>query len=236
MTCLVGGLTVGSLTSQSPETVPLPATVNTIPDIAALDTPHAGQRSDAIPFLRDPNRWSYQFGVGFITRSQIGDLTTGQVALARGEAEGQIYLLQALFRLSSFEPRFFGTQAGLDLELPLVLGLVDERGSSLFPQYSAGLLVRWRTFPWSRWVDTTFETAVGLTYSHQVLAIERSRHPDRDRSHLELYWPIQFTLAHPQHRQHQLVLFNHHHSGGRIFHKGGANSLGIGYRFVFGNR
>jgi hypothetical protein len=85
-------------------------------------------------------------------------------------------------------------------------------------------------------VDTTFETAIGLTYSHQVLAIERVRYPDRDRSHLEFYWPIQFTFAHPRHQQHRLVLFNHHHSGGHIFHRGGANSLGIAYRYVFGNR
>jgi hypothetical protein len=69
------------------------------------------------------------------------------VALARGEAEGQIYLLQASLRLASFEPRIFGTRAELDLELPLVLGLVDESGSSLFPQYSAGV---WRDGKHSR--------------------------------------------------------------------------------------
>jgi hypothetical protein len=43
-------------------------------------------------------------------------------------------------------------------------------------------------------------------------------------------------LAHPRYREHQLVLFLHHHSGGAIFHRGGANTLGIGYRFVPGER
>jgi len=96
--------------------------------------------------------------------------------------------------------------------------------------------LRWKSFPWNHWVYTTIESGVGLTYSQHVLQIERSRHPGRDRSHLEFYWPIQLTLAHPRHRQHQLVLFLHHHSGGTIFHTGGANSLGAGYRYVFDER
>jgi hypothetical protein len=225
-----------SLAAQSTGIEPVPEPPESIAGEARLDSASAWEAPGPIPFWRDPDRWSFQFGAGFITRSTIGELPAGRVALARGDAAGQMYLLQASLNLARFEPRIAGARIELDLDLPLVLGLVDERGRDLFPQYSAGIAGRWKTFPWNRWLDTTFETGIGLTYSYHVVAIERVRYPTRDRSHLEFYWPIQLTFAHPRHRQHRLVLFNHHHSGGHIFHKGGANTLGIGYRFVFGNR
>jgi hypothetical protein len=190
--------------------------------------------SEEVPFWRDPNRWSFQFGVGWITGSTIGEVSTGQVRLADGDAGGRIYLMQASMTLAEWEPRIAGTQVRMNLELPLVLGLVDERGRDLFPQYSGGIALRWKSFPWNRWVHTNLETGIGLTYSHHVLAIERARYPDRERSHLEFHWPIQVTVAHPKCLRHQLVLFSHHHSGGQILHRGGANSLGLGYRLMLG--
>jgi hypothetical protein len=186
------------------------------------------------PFWRDPDQWSFQVGVAFITDSTINSISQGEVGLASGDAGGQLYLLQASLKLGSFEPSLFGWRVDLDLELPAVLGLVDERGSDLFLQYNAGVTLRWKTFPWNRWLYTNLETGVGLTYSGQVLEIERERYPDRERSHLEFYWPIQLTLAHPRHPRHQLSLLIHHHSGGHIFHKGGANSVGFGYRLLLG--
>jgi hypothetical protein len=216
---------------------PFPHPPATLPDAdATLHPIPAVERPSAIPFWRDPDRWSFQVGVAFITESTINEIVTGDVALARGEAEGQIYLLQGALKLASFEPTIAGARVELDLHLPVVLGLVNERGSDLFPQYSAGVMLQWKTFPWNRWLQTTFESAIGLTYSHQVLAVQRQRYPDRDRSHLEFYWPLQLTLTLPRHPQHQLVLFNHHHSGGTLFHKGGANSLGVGYRLLLGGR
>jgi hypothetical protein len=209
--------------------------VSGLPTVDGVEVVPPLETAEAIPFWRDLNRWSFQAGVGLITRSTIDDLMVGQVGLARGDAAGQVYLLQASLKLAALEPRILGGRSELDIELPVVLGLVDER-VDFFSQFSAGIAARWKTFPWNRWLATNFETGFGLTYSGQVFAIQRARHMDRDRSHLEFYWPLQFTFAHPQHRQHQLVLFNHHHSGGHVFHTGGANTLGIGYRLVFGDR
>lgn len=201
---------------------------------AATNTPLPELSAEPHPRpWRDLSRWSFQAGVGFITESSVDQILLGDSALADGEAGGQIYLLQASYKLAAMEKTVWDLPAKFDLELPFVLGIVDEEGASSFLQYSGGIAVRWKNFPWNRWVYTNIEMGVGLTYSQRVLATERWRHPDRDRSHLEFYWPIQFMLAHPRHRQHQLVLFNHHHSGGTIFHTGGANTLGVGYRYVF---
>jgi hypothetical protein len=194
----------------------------------------AGDGTNAIPFWRDPDRWSFQAGLGLITGSTIDEIGMLDSQLAKDESAGVIHLLQVSYKLARPDPVLFGHPIKLDLELPLVLGIVDERHNDPFMQYSVGLTFRWKTFPWNRWLYTNLETGGGFTYSQHVLATERERHPDRDRSHLEFYWPFQLMLAHPDHREHQLVLFLHHHSGGGVFHTGGVNTLGVGYRFVPG--
>jgi hypothetical protein len=196
----------------------------------------ADGETKAVPSWRNLDRWSFQGGVGFISGSTIDDIGTAQNDWADGDSAGQIYLMQVSYKLAELKPKLFGKPRALDLELPLVIGVVDESGSDLFMQYSGGLALRWKDFPWNRWLYTNLETGVGLTYSQQVLETERRRHPDRERSHLEIYWPLQLMLAHPRLRAHQLVLFLHHHSGGGVFHTGGANTLGIGYRYVPGER
>lgn len=189
-----------------------------------------------LPRWRNLDNWSFQAGIGFITGSTIDDLLVFDGDIAGEESGGEIYLLQTSLKLAEFEPELWGHRPKVDLELPIVLGIVDESRSDPFMQYSAGLTLRWKSFPWNEWVYTTFETGGGFTYSQQVLATERVRHPNRERSHLEFYWPVQLTLAHPRYREHQLVLLLHHHSGGGIFHTGGANTLGVAYRFVPGER
>jgi hypothetical protein len=200
--------------------------------------PGASADADKKPLgnWRDPNRWSFQFGVGFITESTVDDVALVSSSLADHEDGGEVYLFQASYKIAHLDPTLFGHRVKLDLEAPLVIGVVNENHNNPFMQYSGGFTLRWKTFPWNHLVYTTIESGVGLTYSEEVFQIERSKHPTRERSHLEFYWPIQLTLAHPRHRQHQLVLFLHHHSGGTIFHKGGANSLGAGYRYVFDER
>lgn len=195
------------------------------------------EKKNVLPAWNSFDRWSFQGGVAFITESTIDEILVGDGERARGADEGEIYLLQASYKLAAFEPHIGKYRPQIDLELPFVLGIVDERErDDLWLQYNLGLTVRWKSFPWNEWLYTNLETGVGLTYSQYVIATERVRHPDRDRSHLEIYWPVQLMLALPKYREHQLALFLHHHSGGGMFHTGGANSLGFGYRYVPGER
>ncbi|HEY0548394.1 MAG TPA: hypothetical protein VGF13_02265, partial [Verrucomicrobiae bacterium] len=192
---------------------------------------HAGEVEDrwgwgstnAMPSWDSIDRWSFQAGIGFITGSTIDEIGMFDSNLG-GEAGGEIYLFQVSYKLGRLDPVLFGHQFAVDVELPFVLGVVNENHNDPFYQYNLGLTFRWKTFPWNHRVYTTIETGGGLTYSQHVLQVERERHPDRDRSHLEFYWPLQITLAHPRYREHQLVLFLHHHSGGGLFHTGGANT------------
>jgi len=188
--------------------------------------------TNEMPAWDSVDRWSFQAGIGFITGSTVDEIGMFNSELGSDEAGGEIYLFQASYKLGRLDPTLFGHQFDVDVELPFVFAVVNENHNDPFYQYNIGLTFRWKTFPWNRWVYTTMESGGGLTYSQHVLQVERERHPTRERSHLEIYWPLQLMLAHPRHRQHQLVLFLHHHSGGGLFHTGGANTLGAGYRFV----
>ena len=178
------------------------------------------------------DRWSFEYGVAFITSQNIEELMSGELNIDDGPAGGEIHYFTASRLLAEPEWCLFGETYYPSLELPITLGIVDENGRSPFASYSVSFVVRWRDFPWNEHVLTSFATGVGLTWSSEVYAMDKQRHPDDDRSRWKFDWPLQLTLAHPSHPQHQLVLFIAHQSGGRIFDRGGVNSLGIGYRFA----
>jgi hypothetical protein len=186
-----------------------------------------------LPDSRFFDRWSFEYGVAFITSQNIEELISGELDIDDGPAGGEIHYLTASRLLAEPEWCLFGKTYHPSLELPFTLGIVDENGRSPFASYSMSFVVRWRDFPWNDHVLTTFATGVGLTWSSEVYAMDVQRHPnDDDRSKWKFNWPLQVTLAHPSYPCHQLMLFVAHQSGGRIFDRGGVNSLGIGYRFA----
>jgi hypothetical protein len=180
--------------------------------------------------------WSLQAGVAVITANTIDDLMKGSMTRAQGPSRGEIYLFGVSYTLRDLEIGVAGRTFHPQLELPVVIGVVDERGRSRFMDYNAGLTLRWTQFPWNEVLHTNVESGVGLSYTDKVLLIERERHPTRERSHLKFYWPIEVAFALPNYRQHQAVLFIHHQSGGHIFDRGGSNHLGVAYRHVFRER
>jgi hypothetical protein len=168
-----------------------------------------------------------------ISANDIGEILTGGFERAEGDAGGQLYSLTANWMAHRFKIRCLGHTFKPQFEPYATLTLVDENGSSLFPDYNAGIGFRWVDFPWDRWIETTFFMGIGLSYSGKVYLADRERHPDEDRSHLKFDWPIQFTFALRRWPQHQFVVFNDHQSGGHIFDEGGVNAFGFVYRFEF---
>jgi hypothetical protein len=210
-TPVIALLVVGTASAQEPE--------NLTQDASVLDK-------------RQDRRWSVQVGVAAIMENNIGEILTGTIDSAEGDAAGEIYSLTLNWTAYQFQIPFRGAELTPTFEPYATLTIVNER-TETFPDYNVGFGFRWVDFPWNRWLSTTFFTGVGLSYSSQVKLADRARHPDRDRSHLKLDWPIQLTLALPRWPEHQFVLFNDHQSGGHIFDEGGVNSLGFGYRFQF---
>jgi hypothetical protein len=182
------------------------------------------------------DRWTFQVGAAFITANTIDNFLTGNVRRARGPAEGEIYLFKASYTLRDLEWNIGDRTFRPQLELPFVFGVVDERARAPWFDYNLGLTLRWKDFPWDRFLYTNLESGAGLSYSQRVFHIEEARHPGRERSHLKFYWPIELAVAHPSLRQHQFVFLLHHQSGGQLFDVGGSNHLGVAYRHVFRER
>src|SRR5690349_5713511 len=80
--------------------------------------------SNAVPSWKSLDRWSFQFGVGFITESAVDDIGSLRGDLADGDAEGEVYLMQASYKVARWVPSVFGHPMELDGELPVVLGVV----------------------------------------------------------------------------------------------------------------
>ena len=202
-------------------------------DRSAQDTPRTTPLVSESPERRFARDWSFQFGIGYISGHNIGEIFAGKLGEAQGDAGGEIYNVSMNWVAHRFAIPFGDRTLSPQFEPYAKFSLVDENGGSPFPDYNAGIGFRWVDFPWNRWLKTTFFTGVGLSYSSKVFAIDRVRHPGESRSHLKFDWPIQATFALPHWPEHQFLLFIDHQSGGHIFDAGGANSLGLGYRVEF---
>jgi len=178
-------------------------------------------------------RWSVDAGVAVISAMSTLDVFRGRVDDADGDAGGRVYNLSVSRLLKRWDWRIGGSTLHPQLELPLTLGIVDENSRSPFLSYSTGLMFRWTDFPWNRYVHTTAGIGSGLYYAHKIPTIDVERHPGSDRSHFKFYLVNEFTFAHPRHQRYQLVLFNHHFSGGHIFDKGGFDTFGAALRCWF---
>lgn len=168
-----------------------------------------------------------------ITSSNIEDFPLASVEQASGPGGGEVYSLTASRRIGELRWKTGRHTFTPQIEIPATLEIVDERGSSAFPNYNLSFVVRWIDFPWNEYVSTSVSMGIGLSYSQRIYQIDKDRHPGDDRSYLKFNWPIQMTLALPDYKEHQLMMFISHHSGGHIFDNGGFNSLGMGYRREF---
>ena len=93
---------------------------------------------------------------------------------------------------------------------------------------------RYDGFPWNRFVYTTLAVSTGLNYLSKLPPSET--HPGDSTSHVLHYFSPEITFAHPQHKQHELLVRYHHRSG--VFGTfngvwGGSNVIALGYRYRY---
>ncbi len=187
--------------------------------------------------LKTRSKWSFAFGVGMIgDTSAPEDYLNFDFDTIGGAGRGLTYNFMVAYRLHEFDWKPDKARLQPQLELPMMLTLVDQQEPDLVPDYNAGLMFRWRDWPWNRYVYTTSAIGVGISYTSKVWTADRQRHPGEDRSHLKFWMPIEVTLALPRSPEHQLTLFIDHQSGGTIMDNGGVDSWGFGYRYLFGKQ
>lgn len=177
-------------------------------------------------------KWSFEFGVGVIANTEPRDYLYANYQHLNGPGEGVTYNFTVSYRLHEFDWRTKHLRLQPEIEIPFMLTLVDQRVGGLVPDINTGLVVRWRDFPWNRYVYTTFAIGGGFSYSFSIWTADNQRHPGEDRSNIKFWLPIEWTFALPSHPRHQFTLFVDHQSGGEIFDNGGVDAWGFGYRFL----
>ena len=178
--------------------------------------------------------WSVEFGVGVISDNVPADFVTGDFTALDGPGGGYTYNLTVSRRVHQFNWKIGSVVLRPELEVPGRITLVDENTDRVIPDLNLGLVLRWRDFPWNRFLRTTFAFGAGMSYSFQVWTADIQRHPDDlPRSRLKFWLPFELTVALPMYPEHQLVLFTDHQSGGWLFDSGGVDAVGFGYRFEF---
>jgi hypothetical protein len=95
-------------------------------------------------------------------------------------------------------------------------------------------VVRWRRFPWNRWLPTSFAVGPGLSYASKIPGWERAHHPKTNRLLAYFLWEVEFA---PRRRSPlRLVARLHHRSGAFGLFNGvtaGSNAVGLGLKFRF---
>lgn len=95
--------------------------------------------------------------------------------------------------------------------------------------------VRFNTFPWDDFVDTSFAVGSGLSYATSTPVIEEEEHPG-DTSKLMHYLMFELAFGLPQYPEWSLATRIHHRSGVYgLFGgaNGGSNFLASGLRYNF---
>lgn len=183
-------------------------------------------------FAKGLDRWTLGVGVAVISDNNATEAVVGEFEVTDGDSGGWIYNINLGYVLKEFCFTTASNTYTPRLEIVSSLGLVDEKNSDLFCNLNSAIAARWIDFPWNRFLSTTLMTGVGLNYSEKIFKLDAEKYPNGSRSHLKFFWPVELTFAIPGFKNHALVLFNHHISGGHIMDYGGIDSFGVGYRYL----
>ena len=136
-----------------------------------------------------------------------------------------------------------GNLAALEIEV----GVGQRFGDLHETEGWIALYGRWKYFPWNKYLITTVAVSTGLNYASDVSTEELLESGNGTGSRLLHYLSPEITFALPSRPDRELVIRNHHRSGGRaiygnsvplygsIFHgtDGGTQYLEIGLRQHF---
>lgn len=96
--------------------------------------------------------------------------------------------------------------------------------------------LRWMTFPWDKYLNTTFGFGNGLSFATSEPKLEEQFHPETGTSQLLYYIAVEFSFAAPSAKHWSVITRVHHRSG--VFGlfdgvDGGSNVITAGLRYAF---
>lgn len=121
------------------------------------------------------------------------------------------------------------------LDLELEGQGVKHMGDQHHWEFNGLFTLRWLTFPWNKYIYTTFAIGDGLSYATRTPKLEEELHGDNTSLFLN-YLMLEVTFALPETPKWSLVVRLHHRSGVLgIFNdvEGASNALGMGLKYKF---
>jgi len=100
-------------------------------------------------------------------------------------------------------------------------------------EFNGLIIARWLTFPWDKYINTSFAVGEGISYATEVPELERLYH--RGEKQILNYLLFEITLSCPNLPKWSLVARSHHRSNayGLFAEHGGSNSMGLGVKYSF---
>ncbi len=125
---------------------------------------------------------------------------------------------------------------GPDLDFELELQSVKHFGGQNDFEFNLPLIVRWNTFPWDRFIDTSVAFGDGLSIATETPDLEKARYGGDKAGAALNFVMVELTLALPEHPNVQFVSRFQHRSGafGLINDTGDASTAfvwGLKFRF-----
>jgi hypothetical protein len=123
--------------------------------------------------------------------------------------------------------RHLGTEAEFNL--------ARNSGLQTHGEMNTAFSLRWKTFPWDRYVKTSLAYGLGISYAFERPPIEEE--PERRASRTLIFMPAELTFAPPKEKKSpwEVMVRIHHRSGAFGFFKdaGGSNFVTAGLRYRF---
>ncbi len=173
--------------------------------------------------LTNERRWAATFNTIWLSEEELGDALFIQAKLS----DSQLWVGALSRKLASLNER-------IDIEFE---GQVAKHAGPVQRHWEVNGLgvLRWQTFPWDRYVDTSAAFGLGLSYAFDKPEFEVQAH---DRSNRLLgYILVELTAALPRAPQWEFVARIHHRSAANgTFEndlRGASNGLGFGLKYRF---
>ncbi len=172
----------------------------------------------------EERRWSLTLYGGTLVNADLGEIVTEFPP----ETEGSQFFALTL-------AREFAT-SGPHLRWEVEGQVVKHFGRQDHWELNPVLVLRWITFPWDRWADTSAAIGLGVSYATEVPEIEARRHPNTGSAHLLAYLMIELSVGIPGVPEWSVVARVHHRSGAwGLFSDvhGASNALALGIKYRF---
>lgn len=177
----------------------------------------------AVEIVDESRPWAFTLYTVWLSEEQLGDTLLFQAALS----DSQLYVAALSRKIGSLN-------AHIDAEIE---GQVAKHAGPIQRHWEVNGLgtLRWKTFPWDKYLDTTAATGLGLSFAFDEPLFEVEAH-DRSNKWL-VYIMVELTFSLPEIPQWALVARVHHRSAAYgTFEddlEGASNSAGLGLKYRF---